>query len=389
MFRISVLLALTLALTISGGAQSRGGPSIAGPPPNIPTQPPTTEQNSFGAILVSGKVAIDDGSVLTDSAAIQSVCQGRTHVEAYTDSKGRFSFQIKSPSVKRNGAVTSDASDSSPTMLVRESLDTATKDTNEFSNYLRDCQLRAVVPGFTSSSVEMSSKARDVGPADVGTLTLHRMAQVQGFTLSATSAQAPHNAAKHYDKGREHERKSEWNAALASFQKAVAEYPKYAVAWLEMGRVQEAKGDVTGARQSLQQALAADSKFVSPYHELAQIAAQEQKWQEVVDDTDQLLKLNPVSFPHDWWLNAVGYFNLKNYDAAEKGATRGLEADTQHEIPRLEYLLGMTLVEKHDFVSGVLHLRNYVRLAPHALDVELVRKQADDIERASAQAKAR
>jgi regulator of sirC expression with transglutaminase-like and TPR domain len=122
---------------------------------------------------------------------------------------------------------------------------------------------------------------------------------------------------------------------------------------------------------------------------LAEIAAHEEKWQEVVDATDQLLQLNPVNFPHDWWLNAVGYFNLKNYDAAAKSAARGLQSDTQHEIPRLEYLLGMALVQKHEFASGVEHMRNYVRLAPNALDVELVRKQADEIEKASIQAKAR
>jgi tetratricopeptide (TPR) repeat protein len=274
-------------------------------------------------------------------------------------------------------------------MLVRESMGAATKDANQMYTFLRDCQLRAVVPGFTSSMVEMMSKSRDIGPADVGTLTLHRMTEVEGFTISATSAQAPHNARKHYDRGRALEQKAQWDAALASFQKAVAEYPNYAVAWLEMGRVQEQKGDASGARKSLQQALAADAKFISPYHELAEIAAHEEKWQEVVDATNQLLTLNPVNFPHDWWLNAVGYFNLKNFDQAAKSATRGLEADTQHEIPRLEYLLGMALVQKHEFERGVEHMRNYVRLAPNALDVDLVRKQADEVERAATQAKVR
>lgn len=387
MFRISALLSLILGSIVSLGGQS--SPTNPGPPPNIPTSAPTTDQNSFGAILVSGKVAIDDGTPLPDPAAIQSVCQGRTHIEAYTDSRGRFSFQIKSPSINRNDAITHDATDSSSTMLVRESLDTATKDANQMYTFLRDCQLRAVVPGFTSSIVEMMSKSRDIGPAEVGTLTLHRMTQVEGLTISATTAQAPHNARKQYDKGRELEKKAQWDAALTSFQKAVAEYPNYAVAWLEMGRVQDQKGDTSGARKSLHQALAVDSKFVSPYHELAEIAAREGRWREVVDATDQLLKLNPVNFPHDWWLNAVGYYDLKNFDAAAKSATHGLETDTQHEIPRLEYLLGMALVQKHEFASGVEHMRTYIRLAPNALDVELVRKQADEIERASTQAKAR
>ena len=388
MFRILLVLPFVLAISFSGIAQTRGAPANAGPPPNIPTSAPTTDQNNFSAILVSGKVVVDDGSTLAEPAAIQSVCQGRTHIEAYTDSKGYFSFQIKSPSANRNDAITKDASDSSSTMLVREPIGIATKDANQMYTFLRDCQLRAALPGFTSSLVEMQSRSKDIGPANVGTLTLHRMAHVEGLTISATTAQAPRKARKYYDKGRELEEKANWDAALGYFQKAVAEYPLYAVAWLEMGRVQAQKGDTTGARQSLQRALAADSKFVSPYHELAEIGAREEKWQEVVDATDQLLKLNPLNFPHDWWLNAVGYYNVQNFDAAAKSATRGIEIDTQHEIPRLEYLLGMALVQKHEFASGVEHMRNYIRLAPDALDVNLVRKQADDVERLSAQANA-
>jgi tetratricopeptide (TPR) repeat protein len=122
---------------------------------------------------------------------------------------------------------------------------------------------------------------------------------------------------------------------------------------------------------------------VSPYHALTELAAREQKWQEVADTSAALLQLNAIDFPEDWWLNAAGNYNLRNFDAAEKSARRGLELDKQHQLPRLEYLLGLALAQKHDYSSALEHLRNYLRLAPHAADAESVQKQSDEIERLS------
>src|SRR5262249_17815188 len=170
--------------------------------------------------------------------------------------------------------------------------------------------------------------------------------QVEGLTLSVTSAQAPSKAKKEYEKGRDSEKKEKWDAAQESLKKAVAEYPQYAAAWYELGRVQAKKGDSEGAKQSFHQAIAADQKFVSPYHDLADIAVREQKWQEAADNSASLLKLNPVNFPGDWLINAAANYNLRNYDEAQKSAVRGVNVDQQHQFPKLEFLLGLTLAQK-------------------------------------------
>ncbi len=335
------------------------------------------------SFLLSGKVRVDDGTPLTDSAVIQSNCKGRIRTEGFTDSRGNFSFEISSLSGNAN-ADNDAASEFSEIGRRRDPLAAASAQMQlspDLLNSWSDCELQAVLPGFSSQAVDMARHLPSSGFTDVGTIALHRLVQVQGFTISATSARAPTKAKKEYDKGLELEKKEKWDAALASFRKAVELYPEYAVAWYEMGRVQAHEGDSVAARQSFHRSLSADSKFVSPYQELAQLAMRDKQWQEVADDTDALLKLNPINFPQEWFLNAAGNFYLQHLDVAEKSARRGLEVDGQHRIPKLEYLLGIILARKHEYSEALEHLRNYLRLAPHAADIQIAQKQADEIER--------
>jgi len=59
---------------------------------------------------------------------------------------------------------------------------------------------------------------------NIGSISLHRIAGVQGLTISATSAGA-RCGAKALEKGHEQEKKNKWDAALESFQKAVDAIP--------------------------------------------------------------------------------------------------------------------------------------------------------------------
>jgi tetratricopeptide (TPR) repeat protein len=325
-------------------------------------------------------VALDDGTALTEPVAVQSNCRGRIRTEGYTDSKGHFSLEINSLKDKQMAGA-DQAIDSSSARFNTEMIRGSSS--GDLLREWRECELQAVLPGFTSQVLELASQLTEFTTTDVGTISLHRLAQVEGFTISATSANAPPKAKKEFDKARELEKKEKWDEALERFQKAVELYPKYASAWLEMGRVQIKKGDVTSARQSFQQALAADRKFVSPYEELIQLAMKDKQWQQVIDLTGELLKLNPVSFPQYWYCNSAANFYLERLDAAEKSAMRGLEVDSQHRFSRLEYLLGVILAQKHDYPGAVDHIRNYLRLAPHAADADVAQKQVQEFEQLS------
>lgn len=360
----------------SGGSSGGGRPSV-GNPGSVPNTniPPIMNNPNLNTmpmpLFLTGKVRVDDGSELTDPATIESLCNGERHFEAYTDSKGNFSFEFG----KQRNLGNSDVATTS-TMPGRPR--SATEQRREF----RQCELLAILPGFTSQMVELAGLDMSP-PMNVGTIVLHRMAKVEGFTISATTAMAPPKAKKAFEKGQEQEQKKKSEAAEKRFQEAVQLYPRFAAAWLELGRLQAQRKDMAAARKSLEQSVAADPQFISPHQILAVLNFQEKRWQDVVDETNTVLRLNPLSFVQDWYYNSAANYYLARYDLAEKSARQGIQVDVDHRIPKLEYLLGVILARKHDYQGATEHMRNYVRLAPKADDVAQVNEQIAKIEKLS------
>ncbi len=317
---------------------------------------------------------MDDGSPLTDAAMIQSICRGQRHAEAYTDSGGKFSFEFGKQRAAGNGDVQTDSTGSRPA-VTPSGLSTD-------NGYSSDCELRAVLPGFTSDSIPLQ-RYGDEQRIDVGRLVLHRIANVEGVTVSATTAAAPPQARKAYEKARAHEKKGKLDEAEKELGKAVSLYPNFAVAWVELGRLQAHSNRFDSARESFNHAIAADSKLVSPYQQLTLIAFQQKQWEELVNVTERLLQLNPISFPEEWYYNAVGNFFLHRLEPAESSARKSLEADLEHQIPQAEYLLATILMDKRDFSGAAEHFRSYLSKLPNAPNAENVRSLLADAERLS------
>jgi tetratricopeptide (TPR) repeat protein len=357
-----------------------GGPT-RGNSPNFPGNfPDTTSPDQLQMPLyVSGKVVMDDGTPPPDRVAVQLVCQTQPRTIGYTDRKGYFSVDVND---RRATAQFQDASENDTGFGNGRNSPFGNNNRTRggLANDLMGCDLQASLAGFRSDVSHLGVR-RSLDNPDVGTIFLHRLSNVEGLTISATSALAPKDAIKALDKGRDDARKQKWQDAQKELNKAVSLYPKYAAAWYELGNVQREQKDIEGARQSYAKALEADPKFVSPYLQLGDLAGREQKWQETVDDTDRLLRLNPVDFPLAWYLNAVANFNLGKLDAAEKSAREGVSHDAAHHMPRINLLLGVILAQKRDYPGAAENLRNYLQYSPKAEDAEQVKKQLEDVEK--------
>jgi tetratricopeptide (TPR) repeat protein len=374
--QVALLAFVVFTFPFFASAQTRPG-SGGNKTPTTKTPPPPSGIPGRGTMFLSGRVVLQDGSQLTEPAAIQTICRGKKRTETYSDSHGNFSFELGSPNALSGAAGMMDAETSFS--------DVMSSQRNNQRDF-RDCELQAVLPGFSSESIQLSSRISDFTSTDIGRVLLHRIAQVEGSTISLTSAMAPRPAIKAFDKGREQEKKNQWDKAQESFEKAVQLYPQYAVAWFELGRVQLKNNNATGARVSFDKALVADPKYVTPYEGLAQLGASEKRWPDVVDITDKLLRLNPVDFPEAWLLNSVGNYLGQNYEVAEKSARQGIKVDESHRTPKLEYLLGMLLMRKQDYAGASQHMQLYLTLAKDPSELDEARKQLAEISRLSAMA---
>jgi Tfp pilus assembly protein PilF len=369
----------------SSGGTSPGGARIPTPAPTRQSTDPTQQTTQFPdldrPIFLSGKVLLDDGTPPPANVVILRVCYGNSRPMTYTDSKGRFGMDLS-----RSTNIVPDASTGS-----LDSLDPwnsrgasgrggplgAGRITEQRTS---GCELQASLPGYRSDSIDLTGH-RFLDNPDVGTIVLHRLANVEGSTISAISLRAPKDAKKAYEKGFGASGKKKWDEAQAHLEQAVALYPQYAEAWYELGVAFQEQNKLEQARKAYTQALEADSKFLKPYRQMTAIAVRERKWEEVDQITGRLLRLDPVDFPDAYFFSSVARFNLGSLDAAEKSAREGMRLDPNHRIPRLEHLLGLILANKRDYAGAAQMIRSYLQREPDGRNADEVRRQLAEFDR--------
>ena len=376
------------------------GTTTMGTPTNPSMNPTTTTNPSndpFGnqPIFLAGKVMFDDGTPMNKDIRIERVCGGNAHTEANVDNSGHFSFQIGGSSAPVGAMMDASQSDSwsmgRPTGINSQETVTPTTGTGSSKRLnseaaLWGCELRAVYPGYRSDVLSLSGR-RTLDDPNVGTIILHHLGNVQGTTISVTTAEAPKSAQKNFEKGLQAARKSNFDEAEKRLQAATEEYPKYAVAWFALGHVQEQQNRLDDARKSYKNAIEADKKYVSPLDQLALMAAHENKWQEAALYSDQVIALNPVEFPSSYWCNTVAHYNLNQDAEAVKSGKALVKLDTQHRFPEVNRLLAELAVNNKEYAEAADYLKAYLALVPTAKDADVLKQQLLKIEEASAQVK--
>jgi tetratricopeptide (TPR) repeat protein len=359
----------------AGGVGSTSSPSA----PSSPTygnDMPGSLSSRTRPILLTGKVVLNDGTSPGEPVRIERVCNGagRPHAEGFTDSKGRFTITLG-----QERDAMPDASEAQTRTDQIGSNQTGGIRTSD----LMSCELRALLPGFRSDTVSLAMH-RYLDNPDVGTIVLHRLSNVEGLTTSATSALAPKDARKAYEKGLEDVKKNKGEEAQKEFEKAVGAYPKYAAAWFQLGLLDEQHDHAEEARKAYAQSIAADSKYINPYERLYIMDTKDKNWKDAAETSDRVMHLNPYDFPGAYYFNAIANFELGNLDVAEKSAREAAKLDTTHQNPRTNYVLGVILARKGDSKSAAEYLRAYLQAAPDAPDAEAARQQLGQLEKSAA-----
>lgn len=369
--RYKVWLATGVMIGLSMGAQAFGQSrtGASGAPSGKNSGAPGAASNSGndtnyanlaqpqrGSSSFTGKVKVEDATYPWDPIPVTVTCDGAVRYRTQADANGRF--------VIPGGGSPSEAT------LARTNPNQAP------SSQLIGCDASADVPGFKSSTMRITNP-------DIGTIVLRPDSSAAGTSESATTAAAPKEAMKHFDKAR-----SEWlsrnaNGAERDLEKAVKADPQFAEAWYQLGKLEEMKKDNGKALASYQKAVAADPKFVPPYEPIAELSADQKKWQDVANATDAALKLDPKGTPQLWYYDALGKYNLGKVDEAEASARKSLAMDPEHMAPNTEQLLAVMLANQGQLEEALKHLQNsltYIKPGPNA---DLIKQQIAQLEKAT------
>jgi len=376
-----------------GGAGGAG----RGEQPGGTRQPPGFEQPGRGQqqqqqqrtfeqrpVFLSGKVVMDDGTPPPESVTIERVCNGQVRPEAYTDSKGRFSFQLGAQNnVLMDASVSSSAS--GPGFGQRDSFGGGGMGGQSPGGGLgtvdlMGCEIRAALAGFRSEAVVLSRRSMFDNP-DIGTIILRRLAGVQATAISFTTLAAPKDAKKFYEKAQKtlQQKNPKHAEAAKDLEKATQQYPQFAAAWNLLGECRLAAKDDEGARDAFQRSLAADGKYVNPYLQLAVLELRASKWADAAELTKRLVSLNP-SYAQGHYFNAIANFNLGKMELAEKSARNAMDGDEGKKFPRAFHLLGAIQARQGNFPLAAENFRSYLKAAPMTPEAEQIRRQLTEWE---------
>ncbi len=407
---IGLLLAGTVFSYAQQGRSPGGSGNTSGRQPSSPTQGRPgmntgQQQGGFGRmgqhqglnqpefqrpIFLSGKVMLADGTPPGEPVTIERVCWGERRPETYTDSKGRFSFQLGDKnSLAFADASTSPASDGAFGRGLNSGgfgprASPGGPRANTFGRVdLSGCELRAVLPGYRSESVQLNQRSVFDKP-DVGVIILHRIAKGQGISVSATSLAAPKQARKAYEKALKELRKKDAKSrkpkkAAKELEKAVAAYPEYAAAWTLLGRTRLSINDKEGAREAFDKATKADPKYLSPYIPLLRMELQDERWAEVSLVSERLLNLNPHMTEVQFY-RAVAAFNLGKMDLAEDLAVDIQSSEGGKKLPGTHHLLGMIRARQGNFPLAATAYRDFLAAQPMGPLAKDLRRQLGDWE---------
>jgi Tfp pilus assembly protein PilF len=348
-------------------AQTRS-PSPA-PQPSSATRPDSIQDSGFydywaqmsgqgraGGVLL-GKLAVEGGHLPWQPLLVSVLCKGTVVNKTQTDLQGRY--VIRFTNTNGMAGVPEDAQ-------------------RQMERQYEGCTVQAMLAGFHSSSVTIT-RHNLLDEPNLANIMLSPEGRGGGTEMSGTSSTAPGNAMKEFDKARGEWLEQKSDSAEKDLEKAVKLYPAFAEAWLQLGKLQEAS-DPKRAHESFMKALAADPDYVLPYEQLAALAAQEQKWQETLDNTNHALQLDPAGTPQVWYYDALAKYQLGKTDDAQASAVKALAIDPRHSQLGAEQLLAVILARKADYAGALEHLRNSLTYLPSGPSADLVKQQIAQLE---------
>ncbi len=373
----------------TGGGRQGGGNTGGGRPGSGNTngtfgqqQQQQQQMQMERPIFLSGTVILASGEAPVEPIMINRVCGMQKTPEGYTDSKGRFSFQVGNnqqyaamdASIGGQGGASgfgggggfNSLAGNGPSMGID----------------LSGCQLEADAPGYRSDPIFLTRR-RPMDRAEVGTIILTPLGGIQASIVSATSLAAPKKAKSSFEKGIKELGKgtsARLDKAMEDFQKAVDEYPEYAAAWTTLGQVKAQSGDSDGAIVALEKALDADPRYIRPYEPLVRLYITKGDWEHTAELAKFVLSVNPADTKMRWY-QAVSTFETGHDDDAIAMLNEiQNDAEGAKQFPQTHHVMGLIYAKRGQFGEAAAAYKRYLELAPNTQAAEAIKKQLNEWE---------
>lgn len=366
---VRVLIATCTIFVFSSDEYARAQIS-AQPTTNLPSELPSETRRP---VSISGAVVLEDGSPLFEPVQIQRVCGNIVYGENFSDARGKFTIWLDDNSlIGFQGASEGGGASTMGAQLGGHSSQTT-------RTQLWQCEIRALLPGYSAGSISLAGRDFST-PVSIGNIVLHRIGGSASPVVSAVDLQAPDDARKEFEKGREDYFKKKYNDADKHLAKAVAIYPKYSSALDLLGRSQRAGRKDDEAEKSFRAAIAADDKIVAPYLHLAALLATHGKWPEVIAASDKAIELDAKGYTEPYYFKAVACLMTNQLQEAKLSVSKVLDIDKDHRFPRAELMMGNILRSEGNDTQAAEHLRTYLKMEPHGPDAAKIEEYLAKIE---------
>ena len=247
------------------------------------------------------------------------------------------------------------------------------------SNRAGSCQWQVSLPGYVPSVTQ-------TGRGTV-LIVMHSAYPAESNTFSATSGLAPEGARKAFEDGLDAVRDQDWTKAAKHFTEAVKLYDRYAEAYYQLGRAFRQLEKPDAARRALLNAVVSDPSYVYPYEDLYQLAFERDDMEDLFEQTETLLRMDPYEFPQAYYYNAVANLQLKHYEEGEERIRAAIENDPDQEQPMEYFVLGFLLMNEGKEAEALDAFSTFLTLQPEGDSADQARAAMEKLRKRVGQQK--
>ena len=301
-------------------------------------------------VTVSGRVVLGDGGPPPEPARIEHVCPGRTAVEAWTDSRGWFAFQVR-------GGTNSNIMDAA----VWDRRQPAAGGDKLGST----CDVRATLPGFRPVRRALGVREWHDSP-DVGVLVLYALAPAESPYVSVTTLEATPQARKLHEFAlvAMSAKRPDARKAVRLLKQALEQSPRFAAAWTLLGKAHLELGDPgRSARLAWDQALDADSHYLPALLPLMRLEMESKSWEQTASLAERALRLAPLLI-EPRYAHALSCLYLDRLEEAFASAQAVQESDEASSYPLTHHILGLIYADRGEFAAAAAEFEALIRLQP-------------------------